>query len=545
MQYLTLSHCWGASAEIFRLTADTMAEMISGVKESKLPRNFRDAVTVCRKLGKRYIWIDSLCIIQDSKEDWDREAPLMASIYSNSYCTIAAQCAADSSMGFFCDRNPRLLNPCQLPVKMGLLASALSRYSLEFDKKDRPDDKPLYGRAWVLQERLLSPRILKFGASALSWECRQSVAEESALVDKTNLHHRESRMSELSAEEADSKLGISFSLFCSASNLELPSSWDHFIKSWQVLVEAYTATLLSFPTDRMAAFAGIQGIQEQRSGLTYFQGLWVDFFLPTLLWHTNDHGGEREAESLTQQNDGNSCIYKAPLHFNSLSWASIEAAVEFSGALPFWHLGRSRIAEIMKSIDSRAGKIHQDLAEQSFRVIDPKPEPYLSVGSISTKSRYQGKRRLQTYEAQSYCARLVRIIPTDGSSVQLRASAVILEGPTYTFTTRRVDPTVISCWSSPFKKKHQRDEWFLPDMRTLWESSVGTSLDIVCLAITELDVGVESTSLAVYSAGVVLAENLGQPGSYSRVGYFNFWFSSSAEFREARETAVYHQMYIL
>jgi len=58
-------------------------------------------------------------------------------------------------------------------------------------------------------------------------------------------------------------------------------------------------------------------------------------------------------------------------------------------------------------------------------------------------------------------------------------------------------------------------------------------------------VGVESTSLAVYSAGVVLAENLGQPGSYSRVGYFNFWFSSSAEFREARETAVYHQMYIL
>ncbi|KAN0096769.1 Heterokaryon incompatibility protein (HET) domain containing protein [Hyaloscypha variabilis] len=66
-----------------------------------LPKTFQDAISITRELGLRYIWIDSLCIIQDSPEDWEKEASLMHTVYKNAYCTVAASASRDGSGGCF------------------------------------------------------------------------------------------------------------------------------------------------------------------------------------------------------------------------------------------------------------------------------------------------------------------------------------------------------------------------------------------------------------------------------------------------------------
>lgn len=91
-RYATLSHCWGSSPIKKKLIISKIEDMRAGVSVSELPRTFQDAIVVARKLGLRYLWIDSLCIIQDSPGDvdWAHESSLMNDVYGNSSCNISA-----------------------------------------------------------------------------------------------------------------------------------------------------------------------------------------------------------------------------------------------------------------------------------------------------------------------------------------------------------------------------------------------------------------------------------------------------------------------
>ncbi|EPE36489.1 hypothetical protein GLAREA_08652 [Glarea lozoyensis ATCC 20868] len=106
--YVALSHYWGSFTGDQRISFCTftrnLADRAERIDMSTLPKTFRDAIRVTRELGQRYIWIDSLCIIQDDLDDWRREASTMERVYSMAYFTIAATSAADSSQGFL---NPR------------------------------------------------------------------------------------------------------------------------------------------------------------------------------------------------------------------------------------------------------------------------------------------------------------------------------------------------------------------------------------------------------------------------------------------------------
>jgi hypothetical protein len=94
-RYMTLSHCWG-TVHPLTTTAATISKRMKGIQISDLPQVFRHAVTFTKGLGVRYLWIDSLCIIQGDPEDWAREVGMMAEIYANSYLNIAAAGAKDS-----------------------------------------------------------------------------------------------------------------------------------------------------------------------------------------------------------------------------------------------------------------------------------------------------------------------------------------------------------------------------------------------------------------------------------------------------------------
>ena len=115
-QYVTLSHCWGGNLST-KLLSSNEASFRSHVPYHDLPRTFRDAIDLTRRLEARYIWIDALCIIQDSEEDWAREAARMGDIYSDSYLNICATSSTDGHGGLFHARNPRAIAACRIDAR--------------------------------------------------------------------------------------------------------------------------------------------------------------------------------------------------------------------------------------------------------------------------------------------------------------------------------------------------------------------------------------------------------------------------------------------
>jgi hypothetical protein len=151
----------------------------------ELSQTHLDSIKITRGLGYRYIWIDSLCIIQDSPEDWRNQSTQMAAIYGDSTCNIVAK-GPSSHSGCFVRRNPLMRRPCQLrqfgdqDQSHGIYAHPYSTATYNSYPMDYySTNAPLLQRAWVQQERLLSPRILYFGDPDIHWECCTIQASES------------------------------------------------------------------------------------------------------------------------------------------------------------------------------------------------------------------------------------------------------------------------------------------------------------------------------------------------------------------------------
>ena len=150
LNYLTLSHCWG-NAKVFKLTHETLESMLEEIQLDLLPQTFKDAIHITRKLGYHYIWIDSLCVLQDDQDDWAYESSTMNSIYSNSILTIAALWGHDSDWGCFSEREPLKQQHCRIGnwASGGIYVESsdnLLRDGGAFDF----DQSPLCKRAWVL-----------------------------------------------------------------------------------------------------------------------------------------------------------------------------------------------------------------------------------------------------------------------------------------------------------------------------------------------------------------------------------------------------------
>jgi len=179
--YATLSHCWGNSY-MPRMTSWSLSQLGTGIDSSYFTRTFLDAFSITRKLGLRYLWIDALCIIQDDLDDWNNEASLMSLVYRYGFINIAATGSQNSAGGCFWDRNPRAVLPTELSISwVGCKGVATKRYLTVCESNvwaQKLTREPLNQRGWVLQERILSPRVLHFGRGQLFWECRHFVACE-------------------------------------------------------------------------------------------------------------------------------------------------------------------------------------------------------------------------------------------------------------------------------------------------------------------------------------------------------------------------------
>lgn len=162
--YATLSHCWGG-LEFLTLTRNSLASFMTKVPIEECPKTFQDAVFITRKLGIDYLWIDSLCIIQDSEQDWLNESALMSQVYSNSTITIAAAAACDGTIGCLVQLPNNLGRSCTMDIARYGLKTRNGRqtrcifvpYRLFHNSLE---NSLLARRAWALQGGLLFPIFL-------------------------------------------------------------------------------------------------------------------------------------------------------------------------------------------------------------------------------------------------------------------------------------------------------------------------------------------------------------------------------------------------
>lgn len=127
--YMTLSHCW-RTADCLKFTSENQNRLMKGINMRSLPRLYQDAVEVTRTFGVRYLWIDSLCIIQhgDNMQDRKREAKCMGEVYRHSYCNISAADAMDSKDSLFTTRFSPWIAPPPIRLRDGTLYRCLDRW---------------------------------------------------------------------------------------------------------------------------------------------------------------------------------------------------------------------------------------------------------------------------------------------------------------------------------------------------------------------------------------------------------------------------------
>ena len=300
--FITLSHCWGKALPL-KLLQNLYETFLDGIPVKELPRTFRDAIAFTRALKIRYLWIDALCIIQDSHDDWIREALFMSSIYTQSWLNLAATSSTDSNGGLFNPRDWRLSAVCAVTATWQGFAKG-QYYIVDHSAWGRRvNDSPLNRRAWVFQERLLAPRTVHFAYDQIWWECRKirsseifphGIPERPVYLGRSQIYERE--------------------VIKTFTDLD-PDDVVDCNEKWLSWVTEYTRMDLTKDTDKLVAIAGLAIYIQSLLGWSpadYLAGLWNKDIIVDLLWRVAKTGVKIP-------------IYVAP----SWSWASVKGEIYF------------------------------------------------------------------------------------------------------------------------------------------------------------------------------------------------------------------------
>jgi Heterokaryon incompatibility protein (HET) len=325
VEYVTLSHCWGKSS-FLTLKSTNLSSLRLGLPVDELPQTFQDAIYVASRLSCRFLWVDSLCILQDSLEDWRKESSRMSDIYSNAVCSIAATASSDPHQGLFRDRDPVLVASCRIQASWVDGKSRLLGIKETDPQKNQVLRAPLNRRAWVLQERLLSKRLLQFGNEQVFWQCLQLDACESqpgGIFNFFGVDHSFKDYSQFPRHNffrlAKSDLGLCESLL---------GDRDYYISLWQYIVIHYTMAHLTKRNDKLIALAGLVDVLGTLYKDKYLAGLWLTHLPAMLLWHRTT--GSKDQPIYEDSDKQRS--QRAP----SWSWASLDGPIIFAG----WHIGQ-------------------------------------------------------------------------------------------------------------------------------------------------------------------------------------------------------------
>ena len=287
-RYATLSHCWGPQhLPPLTTTMNTLERRCSGISVEELPASFKDAFYIAKRLGIDYLWIDSLCIIQDSENDWAEQSTKMADIYGNSFLTIAASRSSNSHAGIFSSRET-FHTGYGLPYKSRFMKEEGTIYFRQQLKAYIPGEEsdqayiselepfvePLLTRAWVLQERVLSPRTLNYGTTELFWECNTLTAHESMSSIPERFQSADMKRSFVPRYTADDL----------SPEVPEPAKFPSIYTRWYTVLQAYTRLHLTYESDKFSAISGLAKEFERQTGDEYVAGMWKRDLHRGILW---------------------------------------------------------------------------------------------------------------------------------------------------------------------------------------------------------------------------------------------------------------------
>lgn len=313
MEYVCLTHRWTPTKPL-QLTRASAEQFKMAIPMANLSQTFQDAFTVTRSLGYRYIWIDSLCIIQDSADDWATESSKIGEVYTHAAFTIAATAAGEGSKGLFveCHEGSQPLLALEITRKA---KGRTQNYRAFFE--DGPRDATgvycciseldwtkyishsvLNQRGWILQERLLSPRTIHF-ASQLYWECRQMRASQSVPFGFPSFEGRQHL-----TESPSANLKVWKSQFSHRNTF-----FDDQVL-WKGTVERYSQCDLTRGQDKLPAISGIARKlssifkqQDEKSDF-YLAGLWQNDLLSQLTWRRRSKGSAAKGHYRSNSSPG-------------------------------------------------------------------------------------------------------------------------------------------------------------------------------------------------------------------------------------------------
>jgi hypothetical protein len=292
-------------------------------------------------MGIRYVWIDSLCIIQGDSQDWHSEAAKMGDVYRNAALVVAASGAKDSSEGLFIsERQPSTV--LQIPyVSDGECKGTFNMMRLLHDSDSNLCTGPLNSRAWTLQERYLARRLVAFMPTCVSWVCNT---------------------------RAEIKTGHEIYNFGRQIN-------------WSYLLEEYTTKFLTFASDHTEALRGIGQLYEthagdQHEGQCYRKdgyipeyGVWKDQLVFQLLWFNhgsyNPHGGLPDMPSWSWVATDSAKLW--PTEGTSI-WASTRLAEELPEQLLIASSGHLQIRGHLSTIQSMPSYVKDEFTARDLEL---------------------------------------------------------------------------------------------------------------------------------------------------------------------------------
>ncbi|EIW58245.1 HET-domain-containing protein, partial [Trametes versicolor FP-101664 SS1] len=263
--YLALSYVWG-EPQPHQTTSSNVSVYMDGMDASHLPQTLRDAIRVTHALGFQYLWVDSLCIIQDEDKDRVHEIRWMHLVYRYAHLTIIAASAGKVSDGFLQDR----LAEDVVQITLPFLLHASFSHLIQQPSECSYDSDPIHERGWCLQEFYLSPRTLIFSGRTLQFRCQN---------DTRNI-------------------GDSF--YNTIADVQLPdillhptpphaeygsSEWSEVHGGWSQIVAMYTKRAISQPSDKLVACGALAEACHRVLRVDYLAGLWRDTLLHDLLWY--------------------------------------------------------------------------------------------------------------------------------------------------------------------------------------------------------------------------------------------------------------------
>lgn len=309
---------------------ETIDALMQGLSPGALPRTIADAVMVTKRLGVRYLWIDSLCIMQDSEEDKDTQIGRIPETFSNAMVTISAGSARSCVDGFLEEqtlaKDTSMGSPAFHDFEMPYLCpdGKLGEIVIQTLQNFIPESQPVNDRAWTLEERLLWPRVLLYATNMVVWQCQSR---------ECTIEGRQTRIGnrggiELSSWTAKNRLPDEFFRppLSNSTSLHPLSELDlqELRHNWCTIICDYSLRRVTQGRDRLRAISGLAAkFSLAFPHEEYKAGLWYSnihdrssYFLCQLLWSCSpiiDQITDRDGDDLA----------------SSWSWASVAGPIEF------------------------------------------------------------------------------------------------------------------------------------------------------------------------------------------------------------------------